>query len=150
MERYRAATERLGHRIDAAVSPAFESLGRSKIVVGTAKALDRFASSFERPSATSASRPVREQKTSGPAIPVVSIAESKCTNGVLINDETTTLKPIARLRLRSAPSMHAATIRILEPGTIVTARRVSCGNWTEIVQNRKPIGFVFSAFLTTP
>jgi len=150
MERYRAATERLGQRIDSAVSPAIESLGRSKIVVGTANALDRFASSFERPSAMPSTKPALEQTIPGSADPGVSIAESKCTNGVLINDETTTLKPIARLRLRSAPSMHAATIRILEPGTIVTARRVSCGNWTEIVQNQKPIGFVFSAFLTTP
>lgn len=161
LERYQTITQSLGDRIDAVVSPTISAIGNSRIVAGSASALDRLnrkLSWIERVTGDGGSaRDSGQHSAAGTQAKAattvnrhIAIAPSRCLQAQSDNAETTRLKTTARLRLRNAPSVDAVTIRIIEQGADLTAKRVTCGNWTEVVRDEKPIGFVFSAFLTTP
>lgn len=158
LEHYQSITQSLGSRIDAVVSPAIDAIARTRFVTGSANALDRLNNKLSwaerNGNDTSDVSDLAANQTAIPASSAasqhISIAPSRCFDAQSGNSETTQLKTTARLRLRNAPSVDAVTIRIIDQGTDLTARRVTCGNWTEIVRDEKPIGFVFSAFLTTP
>jgi len=69
---------------------------------------------------------------------------------VTISTDTVTLATTSDLKLRQAPSTSAATISVFSEGTMLTARKLSCGNWTEIVDGKRTIGYMHSYFLTSP
>lgn len=162
LEHYQTITQSIGSRIDAVVSPAIDAFAKTRFITGSANALDRLNNKLSwidrnGDSASNISELTARKSTNRDSTSVstldsrpISIAPSRCFDAQSGNSETTQLKTTARLRLRNAPSVDAVTIRIIDQGTDLTARRVTCGNWTEIVRGEKPIGFVFSAFLTAP
>jgi len=78
------------------------------------------------------------------------IAQSACAAPFHGQDETVTLATTSDLKLRQGPSTSAATISVFSEGTMLTARKLSCGNWTEIVDGERTIGYMHSYFLTSP
>ncbi len=98
--------------------------------------------------------PVQRRKKqppqSRPVTKPVDIAAPSCAKPFSGQDETIALATTTSLKLRRAPSTSAQTLAVFSAGTTVTARKLTCGNWTQIVQGKRPIGYVYSYFLSAP
>jgi|GEM_PF-3999912 len=81
---------------------------------------------------------------------MMEITPSACAEPFKGQDETISLATTAALKLRQGPSTSAATISVFNEGAMLTARKLTCGNWTEVVDGKRTIGYVHSYFLTSP
>lgn len=99
-------------------------------------------------------KPVKAKKRrptrSTPKKKAIEIVAPACAEPFSGQDETIVLATTDSLKLRRGPSTSAQTLAIIAPGKTVTARKLTCGNWTEIVEGKRPIGYVHSYFLSTP
>lgn len=102
--------------------------------------------------ANSAAKPVskRHQPSKSSKKKLVEILPPACAEPYRGQDDTIKLATTTHLKLRRGPSTQADILTVFAPGKTITARKLTCGNWTEIVEGHRPIGYLHSYYLTTP